>query len=121
MGRIAVRWAGGADQAIRHRELTLSRSMDESDDQIDTLRRSLFTAAMGTDWAYVVTPAIDVALLGRFYERSADHADSVAQRMAFVPIGTMLSETRGSNTSAWPEGHRAQPRPIQGRPQHQSR
>lgn len=91
MSRIAVQLAGGAEHAIRNQDLTLSRSLAESDDQIDDLHRSLFTATMGKDWDHGVIAAVDVTLLGRFYERYADHAVSIARRMAFVPTGTLWS------------------------------
>lgn len=99
MGRIAVQLAHGAEQSILNRDLTLFTSLDESDDQIDTLHRSLFAATMDKNWAYGVTPAVDVTLLGRFYERYSDHAVAVAKRMAFVPTGTLWGAT------VEPDGH----------------
>jgi phosphate transport system protein len=44
---------------------------------------------MDRDWPYGVAAAVDVTLLGRFYERFADHAVSVARRMVFVVTGKM--------------------------------
>ena len=40
-----------------------------------------------TDWSHGVEAAVDVALLGRYYERIADHAVSVANRVIFVVTG----------------------------------
>ena len=42
---------------------------------------------LGDDWAYGVEPAIDVALLGRYYERIADHAVSMARRVVYLVTG----------------------------------
>jgi phosphate transport system protein len=36
-----------------------------------------------------VAPAVDVTLLGRFYERVADHAVAVARRVVFMVTGKM--------------------------------
>lgn len=99
MGEIAAQMACVAEQAIRNRDLTLARSLHESDDKIDALHQSLFTATMGKDWTHGVMAAVDVTLLGRFYERYADHAVSIARRMAFVPTGTLWAST-GSDSAA---------------------
>ena len=42
---------------------------------------------MSDSWSHGVEAAVDVALLGRYYERIADHAVSVASRVVFVVTG----------------------------------
>jgi phosphate transport system protein len=42
---------------------------------------------LASDWAHGVEAAVDIALLGRYYERIADHAVSVANRVVFVVTG----------------------------------
>ena len=54
---------------------------------MDQLRRSLFRALLGDDWTHGVEPAVDIALLGRYYERIADHAVSIARRVVFLVTG----------------------------------
>ena len=39
------------------------------------------------DWTHGVEAAVDIALLGRYYERIADHAVSVANRVVYVVTG----------------------------------
>src|ERR1700743_3614134 len=56
---------------------------------MDHLHRELFTVLMDKSWAHSVAQAVDVTLLGRFYERFADHAVSVAKRTVFVVTGRM--------------------------------
>ena len=46
-----------------------------------------FTQLLSDDWAHGVEAAVDIALLGRYYERIADHAVSVANRVVFVVTG----------------------------------
>lgn len=55
--------------------------------EMDALRRSLFTVMLGEGWTHGVEAAVDVALLGRYYERTADHALSLAQRISYVVTG----------------------------------
>jgi phosphate transport system protein len=44
---------------------------------------------LGDSWTHGVEPAIDIALLGRYYERIADHAVSVANRVVYVVTGDL--------------------------------
>jgi phosphate transport system protein len=39
------------------------------------------------DWPYGIEVAIDITLLGRYYERFADHAVSVARRVVYLVTG----------------------------------
>ena len=54
---------------------------------MDQLRRTSFAELLADDWADGVEAAVDIALLGRYYERIADHAVSVANRVVFVVTG----------------------------------
>jgi len=89
MGRVAVELAREAEQVILTRDVEQARSLEEADDEMDDLHRHLFTVIMDKDWPHGVASAVDVTLLGRFYERFADHAVSVAKRMVFVVTGRM--------------------------------
>ena len=54
---------------------------------MDDLRRHLFTLLTVREWKWGVASAVDVTLLGRYYERFADHAVEVAQRVIFLATG----------------------------------
>ena len=57
------------------------------------LHRQLFTVLMDDRaWKYGIPAAVDVALLGRFYERFADHAVEVGRRVVFQVTGTLPPE-----------------------------
>jgi phosphate transport system protein len=89
MGKIACKLAAQAEQVIRTQDVELARGLDEADDEMDDLHQHLFTVLMDREWPYGVAAAVDVTLLGRFYERFADHAVSVANRVVFVVTGRM--------------------------------
>ncbi|MEV6608962.1 phosphate signaling complex protein PhoU [Kutzneria sp. NPDC051319] len=91
MGAIAAEMADIAEGVIRRH--TSGPSLHELEDRMDALHRSVFAATMGDDWSYGVMPAVDATLLARFYERYADHAMSIARRVAFVPPGTAWAST----------------------------
>ena len=46
---------------------------------MDDLHRHLFAMLMDQDWKHSVAAAVDVTLLGRYYERFADHAVEIAR------------------------------------------
>jgi phosphate transport system protein len=47
---------------------------------------------MDREWKHGVASAVDVTLLGRFYERFADHAVEVARRVIFQATGHFPEE-----------------------------
>ncbi|MCE7005421.1 phosphate signaling complex protein PhoU [Kibdelosporangium philippinense] len=89
MGKVACKMASQAEQVIRTQDVELARALDDTDDEMDDLHRHLFTVVMDREWDHGVAAAVDVTLLGRFYERFADHAVSVANRVVFVVTGKM--------------------------------
>jgi phosphate transport system protein len=89
MGAVAVKLARQAEQVIKNKDVQAAKLLEAADDQVDDIHKHLFTVIMDRDWPYGVAAAVDVTLLGRFYERYADHAVSVARRMVFVATGKM--------------------------------
>lgn len=60
------------------------------DDVTDALQRQLFALLTG-DWPDGIPAAVDVAMVGRFYERFADHAVSVGRQVAYLVTGVGVS------------------------------
>ncbi|QWF80912.1 phosphate signaling complex protein PhoU [Amycolatopsis sp. CA-230715] len=89
MGEFAVKLARRTEEVIKTKDVAAARTLETDDDQVDDIHRHLFTVIMDRDWPHGVATAVDVTLLGRFYERFADHAVSVARRMVFVVTGKM--------------------------------
>jgi phosphate transport system protein len=72
---------------ITERDVEAAIALGRDDEVMDQLRRRSFTELLSDEWQYGVEAAVDVALLGRYYERIADHAVSVANRVVFVVTG----------------------------------
>ncbi|WBB78976.1 phosphate transport system regulatory protein PhoU [Micromonospora sp. WMMD882] len=72
--------------ATRDRIDALQLGLD--DDELDAQYERLF-GALTDAWPHGVQAAIDVAMLGRYYERFADHAVNVARRVAYLVGGDM--------------------------------
>ncbi|MFE3293761.1 phosphate signaling complex protein PhoU [Rhodococcus sp. NPDC059234] len=89
MGRLAVALGAGAKEVLETRDPERAAKLREEDDAMDDLHRHLFTVLMDREWKHGVAAAVDVTLLGRFYERFADHAVEVARRVIFLVTGKM--------------------------------
>jgi phosphate transport system protein len=87
MGRLAVELGNSAQEVLITRDPEKAARIREEDDAMDDLHRHLFTVLMDREWRYGVAAAVDVTLLGRFYERFADHAVEVARRVIFQVTG----------------------------------
>ncbi len=87
MGRVGVHLADQAGIVLRERDVDLARQLEVEDDLMDDLQRELFASLLAPNWRHGVAPAVDIALLARFYERFADHAVSVARRVVFLVTG----------------------------------
>jgi phosphate transport system protein len=87
MAAVAERMVGQAASVIAERDVAAALTLEESDDEMDQLRRSSFRRMLADDWPYGVEPAVDIALLGRYYERIADHAVSLARRVVYLVTG----------------------------------
>ena len=82
MGQIAELVIQKAGSALVARDGSLFDEIEREDDRMDNLHRKLFTLLLDDGWAHGVEAAIDVTLISRYYERFADHAVSVARRVA---------------------------------------
>jgi phosphate transport system protein len=87
MGRVAVDLGNSAREVVLSRDPEKAARIREDDDAMDDLHRHLFTVLMDREWKHGVAAAVDVTLLGRFYERFADHAVEVARRVIFQVTG----------------------------------
>lgn len=92
MGRVAVDLANSARDVLLSRDPEKARQMREDDDAMDDLHRHLFSVMMDREWKHGVAAAVDVTLLGRFYERFADHAVEISRRVIFQVTGQLPAE-----------------------------
>ena len=93
MGRVAVEMGNSAKQVLLSGDPEKAARLRKEDDAMDDLHRHLFTLLMDHDeWKHGISAAVDVALLGRFYERFADHAVGVGRRVVFEVTGTLPPE-----------------------------
>jgi phosphate transport system protein len=82
MGRVAVRMWRDATEAFSDRDSGAADRLFEDDDELDTLHGYLIAELVSG--AVGVSVALEMALVGRFYERLGDHAEHVARRIRFL-------------------------------------
>lgn len=87
MGQIAERLVAKTGTIIATRDVDEAQQLETDDDAMDGLHRELFRRLLGPHWTYGIEAAVDVTLCGRYYERFADHAVSVARRVTYLVTG----------------------------------
>jgi len=87
MAAVAEDMVGRVSSIITELDIDDALALAHADEEMDQLRRNSFAELLSADWAHGVEAAVDIALLGRYYERIADHAVSVANRVVFVVTG----------------------------------
>ncbi len=91
MGDAAVRITEKTGVVIATRDTEMALEVERDDDEMDALHRKLISALIEPTWKHGIETAIDLTLLGRYYERYADHAVSVARRVYFLVTGKFAS------------------------------
>ncbi|MDF1489328.1 phosphate signaling complex protein PhoU [Tessaracoccus caeni] len=89
MAEIAQKMITLAKDALASSDANEAIRLADVDAQMDTLRRAQFTELLGAKWDATVEEAVDVALLGRYYERFCDHAVAVGRRVIYISTGAV--------------------------------
>jgi len=87
MGDVAEKMVVTAGQTLNDRNIQNAQELRSRDEEMDELRRTQFRLLLSDDWNDGIEAAVDVALLGRYYERIADHAASMGRRIIYVVTG----------------------------------
>jgi phosphate transport system protein len=91
MADVADRIAAKSSQVLATPDAARAAELETEDDAMDELHKGLFVVLLGAAWKHGVESAIDGALLGRFYERYADHAVNAGHHMYFFVTGEVLT------------------------------
>jgi phosphate transport system protein len=94
MGQVAERIVAKAGQVIASKDVEAAKTLERDDDAMDDLHRQLFNRLIDGSWQHGTEAAVDITLIGRYYERFADHAVSVAHRVVYLVTGEWDLEAR---------------------------
>lgn len=87
MGEVASAIVSKAGEVVATRDATRAAELEADDDVMDELHKTLLLTMLAPEWGHGVDTAIDLALAGRYYERFADHAVSVARQVVYLVTG----------------------------------
>ncbi len=87
MGIVADKLIDKLSSVMEHRDAVRALEIETDDDEMDKLHRDLISTLLDEKWNHGIEAAIDMTLLGRYYERFADHAVSISRRVYFLVTG----------------------------------
>ncbi|MFV0406625.1 MAG: phosphate signaling complex protein PhoU [Propioniciclava sp.] len=87
MSALAEEMVGLAGRTLAEKNLLNAEKMADDDEEMDDLRTSQFKWLQDDRWEYGIESAVDCALLGRYYERIADHAVLMGSRVIYIVTG----------------------------------
>ena len=87
IGSLAVDLADDAASVIVDGDPVRASRIRDDDAAMNDMHRRLFSTVMSPQWSHGVPAAVDLVLLGRFYERFVDHAVAIAARVLFRSTG----------------------------------
>ncbi|MGN6334264.1 MAG: phosphate signaling complex protein PhoU [Motilibacteraceae bacterium] len=87
MSQVAERIVVKTGSVIASKDVEAARQLERDDDEMDRLHRELYRHLLDGTWSHGIESAIDMTLVGRYYERYADHAVSVARRVVYLVTG----------------------------------
>ena len=91
MGLVADKIIDKLSSVMEHRDTVRALEIETDDDEMDKLHRDLIGILLADNWPHGIETAIDMTLLGRYYERFADHAVSISRRVYFLVTGEYSS------------------------------
>jgi len=92
MSEVADRIAAKSVEVLESSDAARAGELERDDDAMDDLHRQLLAFMLGAAWRHGVEAAIDGALLGRFYERYADHAVNAGKQVIYLVTGEVASD-----------------------------
>jgi phosphate transport system protein len=87
MGGLAKDMSASAQEVILSCDPGRAAQLRHDDDAMDDLHNHVLAALVDREWKHGLEAAVDVTLLGRFYERFADHAVEIGRRVIFQATG----------------------------------
>lgn len=87
MATVADQMAGKIATVLSDRDAARAAELEHDDDTMDRLHRQLLATVLSPSWPHGVEAAVDAALLGRFYERYADHAVNSGRHVVYLVTG----------------------------------
>ncbi|HYP74082.1 MAG TPA: DUF47 family protein, partial [Microbacterium sp.] len=93
MGELDVEAARKLTELLRTEDLSLVEELRTIEEQLDDLHISVFEKVLSENWQGEASATVDATLASRYLERFADHAVSVAKKVAYLATGDWTPNT----------------------------
>lgn len=93
MGELDVEVARQLTELLRTQDLSITEAIRNADDRLDELHLSVFEKVLSDSWQGEAAATVDATLASRYHERFADHAVSVAKKVAYLSTGEWTAQT----------------------------
>ncbi len=93
MGVLDVEVANTLTQLLRTEDLALLETLRALDDKLDDHHLAVFEKVLSDNWQGEAGATVDATLASRYLERFADHALSVAKKVAYLATGEWTQDT----------------------------
>lgn len=101
MATEAVRLYQLAMDAYGQGDATIAAAIDDMDDRLDQLHKDYIQAILELDTGVQdVQVAVQLALIGRYYERIGDHAVNIGERVQYMVTGWLPEHTGAARFQA---------------------
>ena len=87
MGNVVKLIIEKTGSVIGSQDIAVALQLEKDDDEMDELHKKVIIGITNNGGGITIESAIDLTLLGRYYERFADHAVAVARRVYFLVNG----------------------------------
>ncbi len=78
----------------------LAAALDDIDDRLDELHADFIQAVLTWGGDGDIQPAVQLALIGRYYERIGDHAVNIGERVRYMVDGWLPEQAGAARTTA---------------------
>ena len=93
MGELDVEVSRTLTELLRTEDLSLVETLRALDDKLDDGHLAVFEKVLSDNWQGEAAATVDATLASRYLERFADHAVSVAKKVAYLATGDWKSDT----------------------------
>lgn len=89
-----------AMDAYADRDAALAAALDDMDNRLDELHKEYIQAVLTWGREGDIQVAVQLALVGRYYERIGDHAVNIGERVRYMVTGWLPEHTGAARTQA---------------------
>jgi len=93
MGELDVEVARTLTEVLSTEDLSLVEKLRTLEEELDDLHLAIFEKVLGETWKGEAAATVDATLASRYHERFADHAVSVAKKVAYLATGDWTPDT----------------------------